>query len=89
VGAGIAMPGVCLCPAGIGVPVDLLTFGRCAVARRRIFRLGLRLAAVLGFGLLVPGITCPSCCAITLWLKKTGIKNHRLKATNKNMRLRD
>jgi hypothetical protein len=69
VGAGITMPGVCLWPAGTGVPVDLLTFGRCAVARRRIFRLGFRLAAGFGFGLLIPGITCPSCCAMTLWLK--------------------
>ncbi len=88
VGDGITMPGVCLWPAGIGVPVDL-AFGFCADAFRLTFRFDFRLGVVFGFGfgLLIPGIWWPSCWANRLWVEES--ENDRINAADRNRCLYD
>jgi len=93
-GDGLTIPGVCSWPAGIGVPggvlAGLIDGGRVADFRLGdlllTVRIGFRVLVALGFGLglLIPGITWPSCCANTLWPKENESENDTIRAADKN-----
>jgi hypothetical protein len=66
-GEGITIPGVCLWPGAAAAPVGLVVFCLPAADLRLTVRFAFRFGAAFDFGfdLLIPGMTWPSCCALT------------------------